>query len=318
MPKVEEDKFSPIKSIKYHGNIEYFINLIKLYKTRKFPKVLLLTGEKGLGKFTLAFHLINFFFTNNDRENSYDLKNLTININNNFYKKILLNVNENFNYIGKQEGKNVTVDTIRELKKKYNTSSLNNLPRFTILDDADQLNASSANALLKLIEEPSDLNYFILINNKRKKIMDTLKSRSLEVKIFLKKKEKEGVLNNLIKNYDVNCENFSNFVEKTTPGILIRVCECLQKLKIKEPVFLHKNIEILLDKFKKDKNDIYLETVKFLLDFEIYQIVKNNEINIMKLGLIKNKIIKLLFEYENFNLSKNIILESFKSLPKYA
>ena len=77
-------------------------------------------------------------------------------------------------------------------------------------------------------------------------------------------------------------------------------------------------IEILLDKFKKDKNDIYLETVKFLLDFEIYQIVKNNEINIMKLGLIKNKIIKLLFEYENFNLSKNIILESFKSLPKYA
>ena len=34
----------------------------KLKEKNKFPKVLLLSGEKGSGKFTLSFHLINFFF----------------------------------------------------------------------------------------------------------------------------------------------------------------------------------------------------------------------------------------------------------------
>ena len=122
------------------------------------------------------------------------------------------NVNENFNYIGKSESKKVGVEEIREIKKKFNTSSLNNLPRFTIFDDADLLNSNSANALLKLIEEPSDLNYFILINNKRKKIIDTLKSRSLEVKIFLKKKDKENILKDLSEKFGIELNSYSEFI----------------------------------------------------------------------------------------------------------
>ncbi|GIS77171.1 MAG: hypothetical protein CM1200mP13_05300 [Candidatus Pelagibacterales bacterium] len=58
------------------------------------------------------------------------------------------------------------------------------MPRFTILDDVELLNINAANSLLKLIEEPSDNNYFILINSKRKKIIETIKSRALEKKNF--------------------------------------------------------------------------------------------------------------------------------------
>ena len=45
--------------------------------------------------------------------------------------------------------------------------------------------------LLKLIEEPSENNYFILINNGRKKLIETIKSRAIETKIFLKTKVKK-------------------------------------------------------------------------------------------------------------------------------
>ena len=38
---------------------EYFNFLIKSYKLKKFPKVLMLSGEKGLGKFTLL--IISFY-----------------------------------------------------------------------------------------------------------------------------------------------------------------------------------------------------------------------------------------------------------------
>ena len=285
MPKSTEDKFNPINSTKLFGHNDYFAALTELYQNGKFPKVMLLTGEKGSGKFTLAFHLVNFFFTN--KKNSYDLKNLMINTESNFYKKILSNVNENFNYIGKSESKKVGVEEIREIKKKFNTSSLNNLPRFTIFDDADLLNSNSANALLKLIEEPSDLNYFILINNKRKKIIDTLKSRSLEVKIFLKKKDKKNILKDLSEKFGIELNSYSEFITKTTPGTFLRVCECLERSKIDETKNLYDSTEILLDKFKKDKNEIYLETIKFLLDFEIDKYSRSESCDPLKTAYFK-------------------------------
>ena len=315
MTKSKEDKFSPNNSIKLYGYDVYFNDLKDLFENKRFPKVVLLSGEKGIGKFTLAFHLINYFFTKESKK-PYDLKNFTINTQSDFYNQILLNVNENFNYIGKLDNKRVSVENIREIKKKFTTSSLNNLPRFTVLDDADLFNANSANALLKLIEEPSDLNYFILINNKRKRIIDTLRSRSLEFKIFFSSNEKKAILENLAKNFDVILEPYSNFISKTTPGTLIKVSECLSSLKINDDKNLYDSVEILLDKLKKNKNEIYLESIKFLLDYEIEKKLKIKKYDFLNLSFIKKNITKLLFEYENFGLSKNSVLESFKSLPK--
>ena len=37
-----------------------FQDLTKLYKEKKLPNKILLSGEKGIGKATLAYHLINF------------------------------------------------------------------------------------------------------------------------------------------------------------------------------------------------------------------------------------------------------------------
>ena len=76
MPKIEDDKFNPINSTVLYGYKDYFHDLSKLYESRNFPKILLLTGEKGMGKFTFSFHLVNFFFN----KGQYDSKNLTINM----------------------------------------------------------------------------------------------------------------------------------------------------------------------------------------------------------------------------------------------
>ena len=87
------------------------------------------------------------------------------------YCRNISNVNQNFSYIGKDNNKNVSIEEVREIKKKFSTSSLNNLPKFTIIDDVELLNLNAVNALLKLVEEPSELNYLILINNKRSKMI---------------------------------------------------------------------------------------------------------------------------------------------------
>ena len=85
----------------------------------------------------------------------------------------------------------VSIDDIRQLKTKLSKTPLVNSSRFTIIDDIELINLNSANALLKLIEEPSDYDYFFLINNKCNKVIETLISRSLEFKIFLSSRAKK-------------------------------------------------------------------------------------------------------------------------------
>ena len=97
----------------------------------------------------------------------------------------------------------------------------------------------------------------------------------------------------------------------------MRVCECLERSKIDETKNLYDSTEILLDKFKKDKNEIYLEAIKFLLDIQVDKSLKRKKYDFLKVVFLKKNITKLLFEYENFNLSKNSVLESFKTLPTH-
>ena len=46
---------------------------------------------------------------------------------------------------------------------------------------------------MKIIEEPTHQNFFILIDNKSKPLIDTIKSRSIEMRINLKDKERQEI-----------------------------------------------------------------------------------------------------------------------------
>ena len=59
------DNLNSFNSFQLVGLESYFNYCINLYNISKFPKVLLLTGSKGLGKFTMAFHFINYALSRN-------------------------------------------------------------------------------------------------------------------------------------------------------------------------------------------------------------------------------------------------------------
>ena len=65
-----ENILNPLNSIKLIGMDNYFDELIKLYNSKRMPKVLLISGQKGLGKFTLVNHLVNYIFS----KRSYEVK----------------------------------------------------------------------------------------------------------------------------------------------------------------------------------------------------------------------------------------------------
>ena len=142
LEKNKSDILDPLNSLKLFALKEYFFDLTKLFESKRLPKVILLTGEKGIGKFTLSFHLINYIFSSNSNY-SYDYENQKINEKNSFYKSILSNVCENFIYIANENHEKTKIEDIRNIKKKFSTSSLNNMPRFTILDDVELLNINT-------------------------------------------------------------------------------------------------------------------------------------------------------------------------------
>ena len=74
-----------------YGLDTYFHDLIKMIDNGKLPKVIMFSGNKGQGKFTLTHHLLAYIF---DIKN-YDLKLKTISSK----SKIFENLKENYNQI---------------------------------------------------------------------------------------------------------------------------------------------------------------------------------------------------------------------------
>lgn len=318
MQEIDNKKeiLDPHNSLKLFGLKEYFLELTKLFKTNKLPKIILFTGDKGIGKFTLSFHLINYIFSSNSNH-PYDFENQEINKESLFYKSILSNVCENYIYIPNENNKKTKIEDIRNIKKKFISPSFNNMPRFTILDDVELLNINAANSLLKLIEEPSENNYFILINNKKRKIIETIKSRALETKVFLNKRKQNEIFENLIEYNNIE-EHFSHkFINLSTPGRLIKFSENLKNYDINLKTSLFDATLILLENFKKTKNDIFLDFLNLFLEIKFSE--KINFKKIENINIINNKInlMKLLYNYKNFNLSNNLVLDYIKKEEDY-
>ena len=129
---------------------------LAIYLKDKLPKVLMLTGKKGIGKFTLVHHLLAY---NHDRKN-YDQSNYTIMEKNLFLTTPKKNLYNNINYYS-GEDKSVKIENIRNLRLNLQKTTIDNKVRFIILDDVEKFNLNCLNALLKTIEEPSIFNHFI-------------------------------------------------------------------------------------------------------------------------------------------------------------
>ncbi len=175
----------------HHKLLDNFINL---YNDKRLPNKILLSGEKGIGKATLAYHLINYVLSINE-DSSYDKKNYRINNENRSYKLIQNKINPNFYLLDiAKDKKNIDIDQIRDLIIDLNKSSFNSKPRFVLIDNIEYLNINSINALLKILEEPNENINFILINN-NKKILPTLKSRCLDFKVSFSYKKSIEIIN---------------------------------------------------------------------------------------------------------------------------
>ncbi len=290
------------------GHEKIFDKLKNLYLKNKLPNKIILSGEKGIGKCTLAYHLINYILSTNEDYN-YDLKNYKINTENKSFKLILNKSNPNFNLIDVEEGKkNIDINQIRNLISTLNKSSFNSNPRFVLIDNINLLNINSVNALLKVIEEPNDNINFILINS-NSSVLSTLKSRCINFKIFLSKKEIIEIINKIIDKdiYDLFNDELINYY--TTPGQIIKIIKASDEFKIDIKNLSLKNFLSLLIKNKLyKKNKMFSELIYSFI--EIY-FRKNTNIKNIELLNFYNLFLNKIINTKIYNLDEESLFMEF-------
>ena len=299
----------PVNQLSLYGHHVELLNFIELYKSQKLPNKILLSGEKGMGKSTLAYHIINHILSI-DEDNSYDLKNYKINPDNKSFKLILNKSNPNFISIDiDDDKKSIDINQIRSLILTLNKSSFNKKPRLVLIDNIELLNINSVNALLKVLEEPNDNIFFILINS-NKKILPTLKSRCLNYNITLTSSQSLDITNKIL---DQNCMNLIHeqlINHYSTPGLLLGLLNFATKnnLDLKQI-----NLKELIKKIimeKKYKKDQFIKSQLYSL-IEIY--FRNNvSVKNIKLLKIQNYFLKKINNTKIFNLDDESILMEFE------
>lgn len=271
---------NPNNQTKLFGLENFLLELAQLYSDNKLPNKILLSGQKGLGKSTLAYHFINYILSK-DEDYKYDINNFEINPNNHSYKIMINGSNPNLTIVDvDKEKKFIDINQIRKLITDVNKSSFNNKPRFVLIDNIEYLNVNSINSLLKVLEEPNFNIHFILINN-NKKILPTLLSRCINFKIYLTNNQIIQVTNNLLDNKLDKLVNNDLINFYSTPGNIYNLVKFADIYEYDLINFDLRSLLIIIineNHYKKDNSfkHIFFDLIEFYLSSILKKFSLNN------------------------------------------
>lgn len=298
---------SPKKQLNLYGLEKEFNEFVQLFENKKLPNKILLSGQKGIGKSTLCYHLINYILSKNENH-SYDIKNFIIQEENKSYKLILNETNPNFFLIDvKPDKKFIEISQIRNLIVNLNKSSFNEKPKLILIDNIEYLNLYSINALLKSLEEAKENVYFFLVQN-NKKTLDTLKSRCLNYKISLSNKQVIEISNKLLHSNinDLINPNLLNYY--ITPGKIYNLIQFSIDNKIDLKNYdLEKFLSFIIDNsyYKKESS------IKYMI-FDFIELLLKNKTLGHNYGLF-NYFQKRIENTYKFNLDEESLFLEFKT-----
>jgi DNA polymerase-3 subunit delta' len=303
----------PSENTQLYGMSNFINEIISLYNKKKMPTKILLSGKKGLGKSTLAYHIVNYILSSTE-DFKYDSNNLTINTENRSFKLLQNNSHPNFYLIDLfNDKKNIDIAQIREMISYTNKSTFNNMARFILIDNIENLNKNSVNALLKIIEEPNKNIYFILINNNEKYILPTLKSRCLTFRINFTFNQSMNVSNQILNENIFNLINHDLISYYNTPGEIINLINFSKNKKIDLRNYTLVNLlNLLIDNgyYKKNKfvKNLLVNFIElfFLKEYKLSK-TKNSLLSFYHIFISK------IHNTEKFNLDEESLFLEFKS-----
>jgi len=303
----------PSENTRLYGMNNFFNEIISLYDEKKMPTKILLSGKRGIGKSTLAYHIINYILSKTENL-KYDLDNFIINKENKSFKLIENNSHPNFYLIDLLNNKkNIDVGQIREMITYTNKSTFNNMARFILIDNIENLNKNSVNALLKIVEEPNENVFFILINNNEKYVLPTLKSRCLTFNINFTFNQSMYVSNQILNESVFDLVNHDLISYYNTPGEIINLINFSKDKKIDLTDYTLINfLNLLINNQYYKKNKLVKNLLVSLIELFFLKEYKISNTKNSILNFYHNFIVKI-YNTEKFNLDEESLFLEFKS-----
>ena len=296
-----------------YGFDNLFLDLKNLFDQNKLPNKILFSGQKGIGKCTLAYHLSNYILSINEID-PYNFEKKIINDANKSFKLVSNNSHPNFYLINlKDEKKSIEIEQVRKMINYTNMSSFNDGYKIILIDNVENLNLNSVNALLKIIEEPNNKVLFFLIHDIQKKIFDTFRSRCIQFKLSLPNNFKEKIINSLTDDNFYSQLNHHFKTYYSTPGEYINFYYFCIDNNID---FVNTNIEdflrIVLSNGLYKKNNYIKENLNYFL--ELFFIKKINHLSSKdKIYDLYNYFIKKINNVKKYNLDEESLFIELKA-----
>ena len=197
-------------------------------------------------------------------------------------------------------------EQLLELQKEFSVKPLYGKYLIYIIKNAELLNRSSANTILKFLEEPSPNIIAILLTNNIYNCLDTIISRCQVLSLIKEEKINNNIFKKIYEKTSPN-EEFNLFVEKQ----IINIMEFYEKLeKDKTKLIAFYDVSSLTDKI-----DILFDIgIKLYIDILNYKLKRKIEYFENNIDIIKN-----ISNFNDFNdiIRKIEIINDFQKKSSY-
>ena len=215
---------------------------------------------------------------------------------------LINNINFNFKHLKVDDYKKIiSIEETREIINFFNKSSINNKPKIFFLEGAENLNKNSSNSILKILEELPENNYFFISYLENKFLLETIKSRCFNCRLFINSKEITTIKEKLMTQFNTN----NTIIKNLTPGINLKMNILFNELNINEKNFSTK-ILTMQNFYLEEKYNKVLDLMHIYIENYFATNIENN--NFFKNFRIRNKINKIIY---NINSINNEIKSSF-------
>ena len=206
MEEIDNQNLSPRNNNFLIGFEEEEKFLLEAWKKNTLHNSWLFSGVEGIGKATLAYKFAKFvlFADEKDKDKYTSLDIPPQSAVNNLVSSTAIKDGEQLAQEDLKELKksaNIKVDEVRTINEFLSKRSGNDGWRVVIIDSIDDMNTSSANAILKTLEEPPHKALMLLISHNPNRLLPTIKSRC--AKLNLKPLSEENVAS-LLRRYRPN------------------------------------------------------------------------------------------------------------------